>query len=57
MVELPLHLQSGENLSRFCHQIHNYEPGAYFWKNNPRSPILQGFGEDMYALLSFTGQQ
>lgn len=24
--------------------------GAYFWKNKPRSPILQGFGEDIYAL-------
>ena len=31
--------------------------GAYFWKNKPRSPILLGFGEDIYALLSFTGQQ
>lgn len=26
IVELPLHLQSGENLSRCCHQIHNCEP-------------------------------
>ena len=30
---------------------------AYFWKNNPQSPILRGFGEDFYALWSFTGQQ
>ena len=26
-------------------------------KNPPQSPILRGFGEDFYALWSFTGQQ
>ena len=26
-------------------------------KNKPRSPFLLGFGEDIYALCSFTGQQ
>ena len=29
----------------------------YFEKIPPRSPILQGFGKDIYAILSFTGQQ
>ena len=31
--------------------------GAYFWKNKPRSTILRDFGEEFYALGSFTGQQ
>ncbi|KXB47708.1 hypothetical protein HMPREF1870_00614, partial [Bacteroidales bacterium KA00344] len=31
--------------------------GGLLLKNKPRSPILLGFGEDIYALLSFTGQQ
>ena len=31
--------------------------GGTFKKNKPRSPILRGFGEGIYALWSFTGQQ
>ena len=31
--------------------------GAYFLKKQARSPILEGFGRNIYALLSFSGQQ
>lgn len=31
--------------------------GAYFLKKKARSPIIKGFGQDYYVLLSFTGQQ
>ena len=31
--------------------------GAYFLKKQDRSPILEGFGRNIYALLSFSGQQ
>ncbi|MCZ2727099.1 hypothetical protein, partial [Bacteroides caccae] len=29
----------------------------YFLKKQARSPILEGFGRNIYALLSFSGQQ
>lgn len=31
--------------------------GLTFEKYIPRSPILRNFGEDIYVLWSFTGQQ
>ena len=31
--------------------------GGYFLKKQARSPILEGFGRNIYALLSFSGQQ
>ena len=31
--------------------------GAYFLTKQARSPILEGFGRNIYALLSFSGQQ
>lgn len=31
--------------------------GAYFGEKKTRSLNLQGFGQDFWALLSFTGQQ
>ena len=31
--------------------------GAYFLKKQARSPILEGFGRNIYDLLSFSGQQ
>ena len=34
-----------------------FDYGCLLLKNKPQSPILRGFGEDIYALWSFTGQQ
>lgn len=36
---------------------HNLSIKGAFWKKKARSQILLDFGQDFYALLSFTGQQ
>ena len=34
-----------------------FDYGGLLWKNKTRCPIVRGFGQENYALGSFTGQQ
>ncbi len=48
---------SGQGGAKSTTRAKSFRLGMLTFEKQPQSPILRGFGEDIYALWSFTGQQ